>query len=172
MMRKVTRQDKDRHAKRGYNDEPERNAMVRMMKNDKKCHDYICDYFSLDPNKEYFIQRDPFGNFDVDLAMRDDEKNIVGLIEVDVSYPWGAVWPSYFKWCHRLERKIKYYKGRPYPYMNFTFNTFHTSAIATTREIEEQYPVRYDKPFVRQGHTDNVKEIPIEAALKFGEWVN
>ena len=48
-MRKVTRQDKDRHAKRGYNDEPERNAMVQMMQNDDRCHDYICDYFSLDP---------------------------------------------------------------------------------------------------------------------------
>ena len=171
-MKTVTTQDKNRHAKRGYNDELERKAMVRMMKDDERCHDFICEYFSLDPNKKYFIQKDPFGNFDVDLAMRDEDKNIVGLFEVDVFFSWDAIWPHYYKFCHRLERKMKYYIKRPYPYMNFTFNTFHTSAIATTREIEEKHPVRYNKPFVRQGHTDNVKEIPIEEALKFGAWVN
>ena len=53
MMRKVTGRDKKRHAKRGYDDELERNAMVQMMKDDDRCHDFICEYFSLDPDKKY-----------------------------------------------------------------------------------------------------------------------
>ena len=172
-MKTVTTQDKNRHAKRGYDDLLERKAMVRMMKDDQRCHDFICEYFSLVLGKKYYIQGSPFGDFDVDLAMRDEEDDsIVGLIEVDVFFAWDDCWPPYYKFCHRLERKTKYYIERPYPYVNFTFNTKHTSAIVTTREIEEKYPVRYDKPFVRQGHTDNVKEIPIEEALKFGAWVN
>ena len=172
-MKTVTTQDKNRHAKRGYNDEPERTALDRMIRDDQRCHDFICEYFSLVLDKNYHIQEDPFGNFDVDLAMRDEEDDsIVGLIEVDVFFAWDDTWPYYYKFCHRLERKMKYYIERPYPYVNFTFNTKHTSAIVTTREIEEKHLVRYDKPFVRQGHMDNVKEIPIEEALKFGEWVN
>tara|TARA_Y100001951_G_C11185409_1_gene208379 strand:- start:133 stop:717 length:585 start_codon:yes stop_codon:yes gene_type:complete len=191
-MRKVSRQDKDRYAKNGYDDTPERIAMLCMMEDDDRCHDFICDYYSLDSDKEYYIEWDPIlenpkGYYkngvwiecDVDLAIREGNKNtksvedkIVGLIEVDVLNSWQKVWPYYYKWCHRLARKTSYYEDRPYPYMNFSFNTEHTSAIATTREIEEKYPVRYDKPFVRQGHTDNVKEIPLEDALKFGEWVN
>ena len=42
----VTKADKQRFAKNGYNDKPERDAFIRDMKTDSELKEFIYDYFN------------------------------------------------------------------------------------------------------------------------------
>ena len=157
-------------AKNDYNDYPERKAFRTLLWQDESFKDWIKNYFQLNmENGPFKIIEDPLGEYKVDLGMIDSDGNIVGLIEVDVFFSWKDKWPSYYKWCHRLGRKTKYWINNSYPYINVTFNTNHNNAILTTREIESQYPIK-DKWFKDKKMTEQVREVPISKAIKFGTW--
>ena len=157
-------------AKNGYDDKPERKAFRKMQWRDESFKAFIKDYAQLNMQDGPFqIIEDPLGEYQVDLGMIDSAGKIVGLIEVDVFFSWKDKWPSYYKWCHRLGRKRKYWINNSYPYINVTFNTNHNSAILTTREIESQYPI-IDKWFNDKKMTEQIVEVPISRAIKFGTW--
>ena len=157
-------------AKNGYDDKPERKAFRKMIYRDESFKNWIKDYFQLNMEDGPFkIIEDPLGEYQVDLGMVDSSDNIVGLIEVDVFFSWKDKWPSYYKWCHRLGRKTKYWINNSYPYINITFNTKHNDAIVTTREIESQYPIK-DKWFKDKKMAEQVREVPISKSIKFGDW--
>ena len=156
-----------RFAKRGYNDLPEREAVERLLLADKKFRDWLKEYFQIDGPFE--LIQDPLGKYKVDLGVVDADGKILGLIEVDVFFSWKDEWPPHYKWCHRLGRKEKYWINTPYPYINITFSVNHNDAIVTTREIESQYPIK-DKWFKYKQMTEQVREVPISEAIKFGDW--
>ena len=174
----VTKADKQRFAKNGYNDKPERDAFIRDMKTDSELKDFIYDYFNLHLGRQYHIKHDPLGEYAVDLAIIDKGTDtylpleegglggIMGLVEVDVFFSWKEKWPSHYKWCHRLGRKSKYYEGTIYPYINITYNASRTEGFLTTREIESKYPV-IDKNFKIKGVVDKVREVPMSDAIWF-----
>ena len=99
----------------------------------------------------------------------DKDKNIVCLVEVDVFFEWTKEWPIWYKWCHRLARKEKYWINTPYPYVNITFSANHKNGIMTTREIESQYPI-INKWFKQKKMYELLREVPISSAIKIGEW--
>jgi hypothetical protein len=157
-------------AKNGYDDRPERKAFRKLIYRNEPFKDWIKDYFQLNMEDGPFrIIEDPLGAKAVDLGMIDSAGKIVGLIEVDVFFSWKDKWPVYYKWCHRLGRKTKYWINNSYPYINVTFNTNHNNAILTTREIESQYPIK-DKWFKDKKMTEQVREVPISKSIKFGDW--
>ena len=157
-------------AKNGYDDKPERQAFRKMQWRDESFKAFIKDYAQLNMQDGPFqIIEDPLGEYQVDLGMIDSDGKIVGLIEVDVFFSWKDKWPSYYKWCHRLGRKTKYWINNSYPYINVTFNENHNDAIVTTREIESQYPI-IDKWFKDKKMTEQIVEVPISKAIKFGAW--
>ena len=157
-------------AKNGYDDNPERKAFRKLIYRDESFKNWIKDYFQLNMEECPFkIIEDPLGEYQVDLGMVDSTDKIVGLIEVDVFNDWHDKWPFYYKWCHRLGRKTKYWINNSYPYINVTFNENHNDAIVTTREIESQYPIKH-KWFKVKKMYDDVREVPISRAIKFGDW--
>ena len=157
-------------AKNGYDDKPERKAFRKMQWRDESFKAFIKDYAQLNMQDGPFqIIEDPLGEYQVDLGMIDSACKIVCLIEVDVWNGWHDKWPSYYKWCHRLGRKTKYWINNSYPYINVTFNENHNDAIVTTREIESQYPIK-QKWFKVKKMYDDVREVPISRAIKFGTW--
>tara|TARA_B100000519_G_C13960187_1_gene304941 strand:+ start:62 stop:604 length:543 start_codon:yes stop_codon:yes gene_type:complete len=174
----ATKLDKQRFAKNGYNDKPERNAFIRDMKTDSKLKEFIYDYFNLHLGRQYHIKHDPLGEYAVDLAIIDKGTDtylpleegglggIMGLVEVDVLNEWTGTWPHYYYWCHRLGRKTKYYEGTPYPYVNISYNTSHTEGVLTTRETEIKYPI-IDKWFKVKKMWDKVREVPVKEAFFF-----
>ena len=157
-------------AKNGYDDKQERLAFRRMVRTDPALRNFLIDYCSLDiKNAPYNEVNDPLGMYGVDLGVVDKNDNIVCLVEVDVFFTWKDEWPHYYKWCHRLGRKEKYYADNDYPYINITFNANHKNGILTTREIESQYPIK-EKWFKHKQMNEMVREIPISEAIKIGEW--
>ena len=163
----VTKADKQSFALNGYDDLPERTAFIRDMQTDSELKDFIYDYFDLQIGKKYAIKSDPLGKYAVDLAVIDREtKAIKGLVEVDVFFSWKEQWPSYYKWCHRLERKTKYYEGTSYPYINITYNASRTEGFLTTRETEIKYPAK-EKYFKIKEVYDRVREVPMADATWF-----
>ena len=162
--------DISRFAKNGYNDKPERDAFKKMIRSDPFLRNFIKEYCKLDINYAPYREiDDPLGPYAVDMGIVDKNENMVCLIEVDVFFAWKDEWPSYYKWCHRLARKEKYWKDTTYPYINITFNTNHKNGIMTTREIESRYPV-IDKWFKQKQMTERLREVPISSAIKIGEW--
>jgi len=164
-------------AKNGYDDKPERDAARKLFINDEKFRRWTIDYFKLNlddapynlipnPLKKFTKDGKPCG---VDLGLIDKNRKLVGLIEVDVFFSWKDKWPSYYKWCHRLGRKEKYWKNTPYPYVNITFSANHKDGIMTTREIESQYPI-IKKWFKQKKMYDQLREVPISSAIKVGAW--
>ena len=161
----------NKFAKNGYNDSFERNAFKRMVRsNNTELRNFIKTYCKLDINDGPFKEiDDPLGLFKVDMGIVDKNGKIVCLVEVDVFNSWKSQWPSYYKWCHRLARKEKYWINTPYPYINITFSADHKNGIMTTREIEKDYPIK-KKWFKMQKMWEEVREIPIPNAIKIGEW--
>ena len=174
----VTKTDKQRFARNGFDDSPERTAFIRDMQTDSKLKEFIYDYFNLQSDRGYHVKRDPLGKKKVDLAVIDKGTDtylpleegglggIMGLVEVDVLNEWTRTWPSYYRWCHRLGRKAKYYEGTPYPYVNISYNTSHTEGVLTTRETEVKYPIK-DKWFKVKQIWDRVREVPVSDAVFF-----
>ena len=166
--------DISKFAKNGYNDKPERKAFrVEMRKEKSILRDFIKDYcdksgIDLD-NGPYRVVDDPLGPYAVDMAIVDKDKNIVCLVEVDVFFEWTKEWPIWYKWCHRLARKEKYWIDTSYPYVNITFSANHKNGIMTTREIESNYPI-INKWFKRKKMWEQLREVPISSAIKIGEW--
>lgn len=158
-------------AKRGYNDRLERDAFRKMVRaKDSTLRDFLKDYCQLDLNNgPYTVVDDPLGTYAVDLGIVDKDKNIVCLVEVDVFFAWKKEWPNFYRWCHRLARKEKYWKNTPYPYVNITFSANHKDGIMTTREIESQYPI-IKKWFKQKKMYEQLREVPISSAIKIGEW--
>ena len=158
-------------AKRGFNDEPERYAFRKMVKaKNSVLRDFLKDYSNLDFNNGPFtVIDDPLGPYAVDMGIVDKNKNIVCLVEVDVFFAWKKEWPSFYRWCHRLARKEKYWINTPYPYINITFSANHKDGIMTTREIESQYPI-IKKWFKQKKMHEQLREVPISSAIKIGEW--
>jgi|TARA_X000001382_G_C3064790_1_gene145490 hypothetical protein len=164
-------------AKRGYDDKLERDAARKLFLNDKKFRKWIIDYANINSNdipfklianplKIFTKTGEPCG---VDLGLIDKNGKIRCLVEVDVFFDWNPEWPSYYRWCHRLARKEKYYKDTPYPYINISFSADHKNGIMTTREIESQYPV-INKFFKVKQMYERLREVPIPKAIKVGEW--
>ena len=158
-------------AKRGYNDRLERDAFRKMVRaKDSTLRDFLKDYCQLDLNNgPYTVVDDPLGTYAVDLGIVDKDKNIVCLVEVDVFFAWTKEWPSFYRWCHRLARKERYWINTPYPYINITFSANHKDGIMTTREIESQYPI-IKKWFKQKKMYDQLREVPISSAIKVGAW--
>tara|TARA_B100001175_G_scaffold301296_1_gene294263 strand:+ start:471 stop:974 length:504 start_codon:yes stop_codon:yes gene_type:complete len=159
-------------AKRGYDDKLERDAFRKMVRGkNSTLRDFIVDYCQLKSfnNGPYNEIDDPLGKCAVDMAIVDKNKNIVCLVEVDVFFSWKDEWPSFYKWCHRLERKEKYWINTPYPYINITFSANHKNGIVTTREIESQYPI-IKKWFKQKKMWEKLREVPISSTIKVGEW--
>ena len=158
-------------AKRGYNDRLERDAFRKMVRaKDSTLRDFLKDYCQLDLNNgPYTVVDDPLGTYAVDLGIVDKDKNIVCLVEVDVFFAWKKEWPNFYRWCHRLARKEKYWKNTPYPYVKITFSANHKDGIMTTREIESQYPI-IKKWFKQKKMYDQLREVPISSAIKVGAW--
>ena len=164
----MTNQQKiNKFAKRGYNDIPERKAVERLLTNDPNFKSWLQKYFQIDG--PFQLIQDPLGEYKVDMGVVDKDGKILGLIEVDVFFSWKNEWPSHYKWCHRLGRKRKYWINTPYPYINITFSVNHKDAIVTTREIESQYPIK-NKYFKYKQMTEQIVEVPISEAIKFGDW--
>ncbi len=164
----MTNQQKiNKFAKRGYNDIPERKAVERLLTNDPNFKSWLQDYFQIDG--PFQLVQDPLGEYKVDMGVVDKDGKILGLIEVDVYFSWKNEWPSHYKWCHRLGRKRKYWINTSYPYINITFSVNHKDAIVTTREIESQYPIK-NKYFTNKQMTEQIVEVPISEAIKFGDW--
>jgi len=164
----MTNQQKiNKFAKRGYNDIPERKAVERLLTNDPNFKSWLQKYFQIDG--PFQLVQDPLGEYKVDMGVVDKDGKILGLIEVDVFFSWKNEWPSHYKWCHRLGRKRKYWINTPYPYINITFSVNHKDAIVTTREIESQYPIK-NKYFKHKQMTEQIVEVPISEAIKFGDW--
>jgi len=164
----MTNQQKiNKFAKRGYNDIPERKAVERLLTNDPNFKSWLQKYFQIDG--PFQLVQDPLGEYKVDMGVVDKDGKILGLIEVDVFFSWKNEWPSHYKWCHRLGRKRKYWINTPYPYINITFSVNHKDAIVTTREIESQYPIK-NKYFKYKQMTEQIVEVPISEAIKFGDW--
>jgi len=158
-------------AKRGYNDRLERDAFRKMVRaKDSTLRDFLKDYCQLDFNNgPYTVVDDPLGTYAVDLGIVDKDKNIVCLVEVDVFFAWKKEWPNFYRWCHRLARKEKYWIDTSYPYVNITFSANHKDGIMTTREIESQYPI-IKKWFKQKKMYEQLREVPISSAIKIGEW--
>ena len=158
-------------AKRGYNDRLERDAFRKMVRaKDSTLRDFLKDYCQLDFNNgPYTVVDDPLGTYAVDLGIVDKDKNIVCLVEVDVFFAWKKEWPNFYRWCHRLARKEKYWIDTSYPYVNITFSANHKDGIMTTREIESQYPI-IKKWFKQKKMWEKLREVPISSAIKVGEW--
>ena len=157
-------------AKRGFNDKPERDAFRKMVRNDSSLRNFLKEYCQLDLNNAPYTEiNDPLGPYAVDMGIVDKNKNLVCLVEVDVFFAWEDAWPSFYKWCHRLARKEKYWIDTPYPYVNITFSTNHKNGIMTTREIESRYPV-IEKWFKHKKMYEQLREVPISSAIKIGEW--
>ncbi len=158
-------------AKRGYNDRLERDAFRKMVRaKDSTLRDFLKDYCQLDLNNGPYTEiDDPLGPCAVDLGIVDKDKNIVCLVEVDVFFAWTKEWPSFYRWCHRLARKEKYWINTPYPYVNITFSANHKDGIMTTREIESQYPI-IKKWFKHKKMYEQLREVPISSAIKIGDW--
>ena len=163
----MTKEKINKFAKRGYNDMPERESVERLLINDPKFHHWLRVYFKI--RGPFELIHDPLGEYKVDMGVVDEDGKILGLIEVDVFFAWKNEWPSHYKWCHRLGRKRKYWINTPYPYINLTFSANHKDAIVTTREAEIQYPIK-DKYFKNKQMTEQIVEVPISDALKFGDW--
>ena len=164
----MTNQQKiNKFAKRGYNDIPERKAVERLLTNDPNFKSWLQKYFQIDG--PFQLVQDPLGEYKVDMGVVDKDGKILGLIEVDVFFSWKNEWPSHYKWCHRLGRKRKYWINTSYPYINITFSVNHKDAIVTTREIESQYPIK-NKYFKYKQMTEQIVEVPISKAIKFGDW--
>ena len=162
--------DISRFAKNGYNDKPERDAFRNMIRNDSTLKNFIKEYCQLNMNNvPYSAIDDPLGPYGVDMGIVDKDKNIVCLVEVDVFFAWKDEWPSFYKWCHRLARKEKYWKDTTYPYVNITFSANHKDGIMTTREIESQYPIK-KKWFKNKKMHEQLREVPISNAIKIGNW--
>ena len=158
-------------AKRGYDDKLERDAFRKIVRaKDSTLRDFLKDYCQLDLNNGPYTEiDDPLGPCAVDLGIVDKDKNIVCLVEVDVFFAWKKEWPNFYRWCHRLARKEKYWKNTPYPYVNITFSANHKDGIMTTREIESQYPI-IKKWFKQKKMYEQLREVPISSAIKIGEW--
>ena len=168
----ITKEHKKKYAgEKGYNDKECRDAFKRFIKEDEILNTFVYDYMKLKSGRQYKIIDDPLGKKSVDLGIVDMTSGLlVGLVEVDYFNSWGKLFPSYYQYCHRLQRKEKYYKGNNYPYINITWNTLYTAGIISTRELEQEYEPKY-KYFKIKGHYDLVREIPLNKAFTFGKFV-
>mgnify|MGYP005739178939 CR=1 FL=1 len=168
----ISKEDKTRYAgKKGFNDKECRDAFKRFMKENQTLNNFVFKYMKLKNDGQYKVIDDPLGKYSVDLGVVNTKSDeIVGLVEVDYFSSWGKLFPSYYRYCHRLQRKEKYYKNNNYPYINITWNTLYTAGIVSTRELEQEYEPRY-KYFKMKGHYDWVREIPLNKSLTIGKFV-
>jgi hypothetical protein len=164
-------------AKRGYDDKLERDAALKLFKNNKRFQEWFIDYAKLNPSDlPCAIISNPLNKFTregkpcgVDLGFVNKFKEIKCLVEVDVLYEWKDSWPTNYFCLSRLGRKEKYYINTPYPYINISFSADHKNGMMTTREIESQYPIKKVN-FRKHNAYDMRREIPLSKAIKVGEW--
>lgn len=155
-----------------YNDLDQRNALKALILNDSSFRKYMIDKFDI--TGEIELCYDPLGTYKVDAGIKQDGI-LIGLIEVDYYFKWDPIWPSNYRWCHALARKIKYWQQEKLPYLGCTFNRQGNKVLVSTDEMQRQFMhTKRKKPVQLNGEwvEDEFLEIPLRVAKKFGEWTD
>ena len=156
-----------------FNDELDRNAMREFFLTDRDWCEYVREYFKLTgPADE--LRSDPLGDKKVDLGLY--RKNVLlGLIEVDYYMKWNPTWPYNYRWCHVLDRKIKYWESKGLPYIGCTFNMQRDKMLVSTDEMQKKFMHTKKMKKVQlngEWEDDLFLEIPLPVAKKFGKWTS
>jgi hypothetical protein len=153
-----------------YDDVDQRAALRNFILNDAPFRKYLIERFAITGAIE--LCYDPLGAYKVDAGIKQDGK-LIGLIEVDYYKQWDPDWPSNYKWCHALVRKIKYWKDNNLPYLACTFSAKGDKVLVSTDEMQMKYMhTKRKKLVVLKGEwvDDEFLEIPLKEAEKFGNW--
>jgi hypothetical protein len=171
MINPLSEQLRQHNGEDCFNDEKDRNALRKFLLHDKAFQKFVKNQFNLTaPIDE--LRNDPLGLYKVDLGLYRNNV-LLGLLEVDHYKEWNPDWPYWYRYCHALVRKLKYWKKYNLPYIACTFNMQHDKILVSTNEMQAKYMyTKTRKPCNLNGEDvmDWFLEIPLPVAKKFGNW--
>lgn len=111
------------------------------------------------------------GPYGVDISLfNHDTKERVLDIDLERWNAWRSEWPTNYRWIHVLGRKTKYVDSDT-PFLFCPMSRNRDRFLAVDTEVIKRYPVK-TKNFVVKGHSDRVREVPMNQGHVFGAYTN
>jgi len=147
-----------------YDDAQDILLFAQLVSNTPDLKDYIRSYL---PKGEFTFRKHPYGKYEVDLALLNDNKEVVATFDVERWSEWREEWPWYYKWIHFLGRKEKFLADNFFmAYLNYN----RTKVIIVDNKTIQPYPT-INKFFKAKNVWDWVKEIPMNKGRIYGKGI-